>query len=160
VTVAGLVAEANRLARQGRVGVPALRSALKRRDFVGQPHPSVLEIRTARAFRAHRVRLPKAEVIAGPDGEYRLDYAIPDAMIALEVDGYVWHFSPEHKRRDEARRRQLVIEGWRLLVYTWVDVVGQPNVMVREYLTVVGSDPSRRSVAADDGSGAVGHDLD
>jgi very-short-patch-repair endonuclease len=73
----------------------------------------------------------------GPDGEYRLDYAIPDAKVALEVDGYVWHFSPEHKRSDEARRRRLVLEGWRRLVYTWVDVMREPAGLAREYLAAI-----------------------
>ncbi len=143
VTVPGVVAELGRLAKRGRPGVRALRGALRRRGLVGAPHPSVLESRTARAFRAFGVYLPEPEFTAGPDGEYRLDYAVPDARIALEVDGYVWHFSPEHKRRDEARRRRLVLDGWRPLIYTWVDVVRQPAVMVREYLTAVGQQAGR-----------------
>jgi hypothetical protein len=148
VTVKGLTAETDRLARKGRSGVPQLRAALRRRGFVGAPNPSVLESRTARAFGAHGVKLPPAEVTAGPDGEFRLDYAIPSVKVALEVDGYVWHFSPEHKRRDEARRRKLVLDGWRPLVYTWVDVTGHPEKMVREYLTLAAS-PAATSAAQD-----------
>jgi hypothetical protein len=41
---------------------------------------------------------------------------------------------PEHKRRDEARRRQLVLDGSRHLAYTWEDVTRLPDRMVREYL--------------------------
>ena len=142
VTVKGLVAELGRLAKHGRRGVPQLRTALGRRGFIGAPHPSVLESRTARVFRAHGIQIPKPEFAAGPDGEYRLDYAMPEEMIALEVDGYVWHFSPEHKQRDEARRRRLVLEGWRPLVYTWVDVTRRPELMIREFLTRDGSAPA------------------
>jgi hypothetical protein len=135
LTVGALVAEADRLSRSGRGGVRQLRAALRRRGFVGGPKPSVLESRTARAFRAHGIRLPPAEVTVGPDGDYRLDYALTDNKVALEVDGYVWHFTPEHKRRDEARRRRLVLDGWRPLVYTWLDVTQHPARMIREYLT-------------------------
>jgi hypothetical protein len=147
VRVRELVEEAARLAKPGRPGVRSLRAALRRRGMVGAPNPSVLESRTARAFLAHRVPLPKAEVTVGPEGEYRLDYALPDAMIALEVDGYVWHFSPEHKRRDEARRRDLVLAGWRPLVYTWTDVTRAPDRMVREYLAARATAPAARATA-------------
>ena len=41
----------------------------------------------------------------------------------------------EHKRRDEGRRRNLVLAGWRPLVYTWMDVARAPDRLVREYLT-------------------------
>ena len=88
------------------------------------------------------MRLPPAEVTVGPDGEYRLDYALVESKIALEVDGYVYHFSATHKTRDEARRRRLVLEGWRPLVYTWVDVTRRPDRMVREYLTLTKSAPA------------------
>jgi hypothetical protein len=158
VTVGGLVKEVERLARPGRLGAAPLRAALRRRGFVGAPRPSVLESRTARAFRTHGVRLPPAEVTVGPEGEYRLDYALVETRVALEVDGYVWHFSPEHKRRDEGRRRRLVLDGWRPLVYTWVDVKQEPARMAREYLTAASApaeDPRLGVVAA--GGPIVGH---
>jgi hypothetical protein len=150
VTVTGLTAELHRLSTRGRGGVRQLRAGLRRRGFVGGPKPSVLESRTARAFRAHGVRLPPAEVTVGSEGEYRLDYAMTESKVALEVDGYVWHFSPEHKRRDEARRRRLILDGWRPLVYTWVDVMQQPDRMVREYLTAASGVAPSQSAAAHD----------
>jgi len=147
VTVGGLTSEIGRLGRRGRSGVPMLRASLRRRGFVGAPSPSVLESRTARAFLAQGVQLPPAEVTAGPDGEYRLDFAVAEGNVALEVDGYAWHSSPEHKQRDEARRRQLVLDGWSHLVYTWEDVTRQPDRMVREYLVALaGRAPSTAEV--------------
>jgi hypothetical protein len=135
VTVAGLVAELARLSRKGRPGVRALRRELAARGFVGTPHPSVLESRLHR-LAASLVPLgiphPSIELSAGLDGEYRLDLAWPDVMLAVEVDGYVWHFSPEHVTHDEARRRRLRRMGWTLLVYTWVEVVQEPERVARE----------------------------
>jgi very-short-patch-repair endonuclease len=62
----------------------------------------------------------------GPEGEYRLDFAFPPLKLAIEVDGYVHHFSADHARRDNARRNQLQRQGWLVLVYTWRDVVREP----------------------------------
>jgi very-short-patch-repair endonuclease len=73
-------------------------------------------------------QLPTADVQvnAGPDGEYRLDVAYVRIKFAVEVDGYCWHFTPEHQRRDHARRNKLVAGGWQFLVYTWLDLKRRP----------------------------------
>jgi hypothetical protein len=42
---------------------------------------------------------------------------IPPVM--LEVDGYVWHFSPEHQDRDHERRNHLKLCGIDLYVTNW-----------------------------------------
>jgi very-short-patch-repair endonuclease len=122
-TVPGLVAELDRLGRQGRRGLGPLRRVLAARGLVGAPYPSMLESRTLRLFRAKRLPTPAIEVVTGPDGEYRLDTAYVHLQLAIEVDGYAWHFSPEHQRRDHNRRNRLQAQGWRILVYTWRDVV-------------------------------------
>jgi len=57
---------------------------------------------------------------------------VVDCRLSIEVDGYVWHFSPEHQRRDHARRNQLIRAGWTLLVYTWRDVLEQPDRVAAE----------------------------
>ena len=72
------------------------------------------------------------EFNTSPDGEYRLDFAFPVIKLAIEVDGYVWHFTPEHLQRDHARRNQLQRDGWVVLVYTWRDITADPARVVRE----------------------------
>jgi very-short-patch-repair endonuclease len=126
VTVPAMVAELGRLSSRGRPGVAALRRALQRTGLTGAPHPSVLESRTRRLLT--RFRLPPAtiELTAGATGEYRLDFAYPAIRLAVEVDGYVWHFSPQHQRRDHDRRNRLLRAGWHVLVYTWIDVTERP----------------------------------
>ncbi|MDQ1392262.1 MAG: hypothetical protein QOF30_1239 [Acidimicrobiaceae bacterium] len=117
VTVAGLEAEIDRLARPGRAGVGALRRHLVDRGFVGAPPPSVLEAHIRRLVIGLGLELPAVEYTAGDDGQYRLDLAWIAIMLAVEVDGYAFHFSPEHKERDEIRRNRLQREGWTVLVY-------------------------------------------
>ena len=132
VTTAGLEAEIGRLSRRGRPGVAVLRAHLRERGFTGAPEPSVLEAHTQRLIVRANLPLPVIECRAGDEGEYRLDLAWAAILFAVEVDGYAWHWSPEHTRRDEARRNALRDQGWTLRVYTWVDVVREPERVVRE----------------------------
>lgn len=47
-------------------------------------------------------------------GRYRLDFAFPDVMIAIEVDG--WHHGrPDTMLRDAERDRTLRSHGWTVL---------------------------------------------
>jgi very-short-patch-repair endonuclease len=136
VTVRGLVAEVGRVGRRGRAGSGPLRQVLTDRGFVGAPHPSVLESKSQRMFRRQRLPVPVFELVTGPEGEYRLDTGYPAIGLAIEFDGYVWHFSPEHLQRDHARRNRLQADGWRILVYTWRDVVREPARVGREIATL------------------------
>jgi very-short-patch-repair endonuclease len=75
-----------------------------------------------------------AEVTAGEDGEYRIDFLLSPDLI-VEVDGYVWHFSPEHKQRDDHRRNELRLAGQVVLVYSWVDVTSDPRKVIAQITT-------------------------
>ena len=81
-----------------------------------------------------RYRLPpaKAEHVAGPAGEYRIDYAYPAERLAVELYGYASHRGPEQLRKDQARHRRLTIQGWTVLVFTWRDVVNTPALVARD----------------------------
>jgi len=134
VTVAGLEAEIDRLARPGRAGPGALRRHLHDRGFIGAPPPSVLEAHFRRLVIGLGMDLPAIEHTAGDDGQYRLDVAWVAIKLAVEVDGYVWHFSPEQKERDEIRRNRLQRAGWRVLVYNWRQVLRDPDPVRREII--------------------------
>lgn len=106
----------------GRRGVGYLRLRLFERGYVGGPTPSVLESDMGRLLRKMGLPVPKAEVHAGPDGRYRIDYAYGSRRVAIEVYGYTWHHSPEQLAGDVDRQRRLTLEGWTVLIYTWQDV--------------------------------------
>lgn len=86
----------------------------------------------ARLFRRGGLPIPRAEVRAGPDGRYRIDYAFEDRLLALELYGYAWHHSPEHMARDLARQRRLTLGGWLVLIFSWPDVVYHAPRVVAE----------------------------
>lgn len=106
-----------------RRGSRALRDCLSRRGDFCIPDASVLESQMARLLLRHGVPIPEAEVRAGPGGCYRIDYAYRQCRLAVELYGFAWHHSPGQMTRDLARQRQLVLQGWRVLIYTWWDVV-------------------------------------
>jgi REase_MTES_1575/Transcriptional regulator, AbiEi antitoxin len=132
VTIAGLAAELERLARPGRDGVGVLRRHLIERGFVGAPEPSVLEAHARRLVLRSGLPLPEVELRVGEEGEYRLDIAWPAIRFTIEVDGYAWHFSPEHLRRDLSRRNVLEQLGWTIHVFTWHEVVNRPDKVIAQ----------------------------
>ena len=135
VTVEGLLAEAQRLKRSGRRGPSKLTDQLRRRAFSGAPRPSVLEARTLRLLKSARVAVSQCEVVVD-EGRYRLDVQLGERLF-IEVDGYAFHWGPEHKAYDDARRNRLRLLGLVVLVYSWRDVVNDGPRMVREALAVV-----------------------
>ncbi|MDO5682256.1 MAG: hypothetical protein Q4G46_05445 [Propionibacteriaceae bacterium] len=48
-----------------------------------------------------------------------LDVAIPRLKIALEIDGYGSHSSPEAFHTDRIRQNDLMVDGWLVLRVTW-----------------------------------------
>jgi REase_MTES_1575 len=116
-------------------GIAVLRAHLHERGHLGAPHPSVLESLMMReVFHRHRLPVPQSEVVAGWFGQYRIDFAYPELMLAIEVDGYVWHSNPEHMEADNARRNHLRTLGWHVLVYTWVQVTRNSEGTAAEIL--------------------------
>lgn len=59
-----------------------------------------------------------------------VDLAYPEQRIAIEVDGFRWHSSPEDKRRDEERQNALVLADWTVLRFSADDVRDRPHVLV------------------------------
>jgi hypothetical protein len=135
VTVAGLRAEIDRLSRPGRGGLGALRHDLRSRGYIGAPAPSVLESKLHRLVARlgpFGIPSPAVEVRAGPDDEYRLDISWVCVRLAVEVDGYVWHFSPAQVQSDNNRRNRLRLAGWTVLVYSWLDVSKDQTRVITE----------------------------
>ena len=127
----GLWAELDRRAASGRRGVAPLRGILTDRGLLEGPQPSVLEAETLRLFRRWNIVVLGREVHAGSDGQYRIDFTLLPP-VAVEVDGFAYHWSPEAKSRDEARRNHLRLAGTFLLVYTWSDIRFEERRVGRE----------------------------
>lgn len=55
-------------------------------------------------------------------GRFRLDFAWPPALVAVEADSRRWHSSAADFERDRAKHNFLVDRGWRVLRVTWRDL--------------------------------------
>lgn len=64
-------------------------------------------------------------VLQHPVGPYWLDLAYPDLMLAIEYDGRE-HLTPERARHDLARQAYVTREGWEVLRFPAVTVLGYP----------------------------------
>lgn len=134
VSVAGVERTLGRLACRGRSGAGVLRTVLDRRALGAAPADSLLEPRMARLLRAHALPAPvfQHEVRHGGRFVARVDFAYPDAGLAVEVDGYGSHSSPRAFQADLRRQNALVALGWTVLRFTWSDVVGRPEKVATE----------------------------
>jgi very-short-patch-repair endonuclease len=67
-------------------------------------------------------------VIAGR--RLRLDVAFPEHRLDVEVDGWAFHRSKEARDRDIERDNLLTQAGWRVLRFSWEDVVDRPDYVI------------------------------
>ena len=67
-----------------------------------------------------------------PVGPYKIDVAFPELKIAIETDGWAFHSDPDAFRRDRKRQNYLILQGWRVLRFTWLDLVEYPQRVIAE----------------------------
>jgi very-short-patch-repair endonuclease len=121
-TAARVRADLDRLARPGRRGVARLRRVLDRRRD-GRPAGSNLEVRMIQQLRAADLPDPVRQHEVRIAGEhYFIDLAYPERRVAIELDSREHHEGAEVFQRDRARQNDLVLAGWTILRFTWVDV--------------------------------------
>lgn len=65
-------------------------------------------------------------------GGYRLDIAFPDLKVAIEVDGWAYHSGPDEFEGDRIRQNQIVLLGWTVLRFTWLDLTTTPDRVIAE----------------------------
>ncbi len=70
---------------------------------------------------------PVAQYPAPWDRNRRLDFAFPDARVAIEVDGYRFHATRKRFDGDRARDRAALRAGWRIVRVTWSDLEQRPD---------------------------------
>jgi len=116
------------LGRQGRNGRGALREALETWLFDGRPPDSVLEVIFARLCHEHGLPLPEFQVEVPTDGTViRVDAMWPASRLVAEVDGLHAHATAAQLQADLGRQNRLVALGYRVLRFTWHDVVQRPT---------------------------------
>lgn len=127
VTTAQLLEAAAALAPA--TGRPQVREAVARTDPRAE---SVLETLCRLVLEDGGLRPFETQYVvrAGRGTVARVDLAWPDHRLVVEVDGFAFHADRAAYRNDRRRGNALVLAGWRVLRFTWEDVVGSPSVVV------------------------------
>lgn len=106
-------------------GAPALRQLAGLVDpSAGSVLESLLRVLLVTAGLAprtqHEVRDRDGALVA------RVDFCFPHARLVVEADGFAFHSDRAAYRSDRARMNELERLGWRVLRFTWEDVVHRP----------------------------------
>ena len=135
----------NEVGRPGRNGAGVLGKVLDERALGRVAPDGLLEPRMARLLRD--AGLPPAVyhyVITTPDGVFvaEVDFAYPERLLAIEVDGYAVHGTPRAMAKDFVRQNGLVPYRWHVLRFTWHQVVRTPAAVagtIAEALAALGA---------------------
>ena len=152
--VAEAVVAVDSALRQDRVSVEELTGALRDlpagrgRDRVARAlllldpaSGSVLE--TLCRVLLHQAGLAPAETqldVRDSKGRWigRVDFAWPDQLLVVETDGFAFHADRQSYRTDRRRGNALVLEGGRVLRFSWEDVVERPDEVVATVRAALG----------------------
>ncbi|HUP87676.1 MAG TPA: DUF559 domain-containing protein [Acidimicrobiales bacterium] len=134
-SIAAVEWELSRVARPGRRGTGPLREVLDRHALLEEPPDGMLEPRFARLCKLAALPMP---VFQHRVGRFKIDFAYPDLMIAIEVDGYGPHSSRSAFQSDRDRQNHLVGLGWTVLRFTWSDVVKRPEHVAKVVADAIG----------------------
>ena len=120
----------DRRLRAGRgPGCPERRSVA---GLVDQRAGSVLESLLRILLHEHGILAPSTQHPITADGRVvqRVDFCWPVQRLVVEADGFAFHSDRDAYRRDRRRMNQLESLGWRVLRFSWEDVVDRPSYVV------------------------------
>jgi very-short-patch-repair endonuclease len=58
---------------------------------------------------------------------YRVDVGFPGPKVAIEADGFAFHSGSEEFQIDRERQNVIVLHGWQVLRFTWLDLTEYPD---------------------------------
>ncbi len=61
-----------------------------------------------------------------------MDFAYPDARIAIEIDGYEYHSDRDPFQKDRTRSNRMGLGEWLVLRYTKDDLTLRPEMVAEE----------------------------
>lgn len=122
------------LGRQGRNGVGPLRLLYDEIDARSRPPDSPAEPRLARLLRDIRPRPQFQQDVSDVTGRWlgRADWYVDEALLTIELNGYVAHSSVDAHEHDHRRRARFKAAGIDVLEYTPKRVWSEPQVVRRE----------------------------
>lgn len=128
-----LIARHLELVRRGRPGTARARRVLSALDPALAVAESDLETQLCLLIERAGLPAPVLQhrmVIAGR--HVRIDVAYPDRRLAIEGDGFEFHSDRDVFEDDRARQNALVLDGWRVLRFTWRQICCDPEGVAAE----------------------------
>ena len=128
LTVSQVRALRDALGRPGRNGTGIVRAILDGKLLYLGKEESELEKRFTALAKRYGVPPLTLQHQVWENGRFvaRVDAARPEIKLAIEVDGFEHHSTPEAFQMDRSRQNHLVALGWTVLRFTWHDVVHRP----------------------------------
>jgi len=111
---------------KGSYGIPRLLAALERGE-IKRGGTTWLERRFLSVLAGRGLPRPETQVVLSRAGDklIRVDFHYRDKGIVIEVLGYRWHRTKAQMNRDAERANRLLLEGNRVLQFTYDDVVSR-----------------------------------
>lgn len=122
-----------------RRGATALRAVLR----TYTPEPAFTRSDLEKRFLAlcAEAGLPRPSVNNFSDG-FEIDFVWPDRRLMVEVDSYRHHGTRAAFERDRRRDQDLTAAGWRVVRFTWRQVIDEPErVVARLHSLLAGQRP-------------------
>jgi very-short-patch-repair endonuclease len=119
------------LRNKGRWGSPAARRMLQAADDgtksqAEREFAKLLRRATLTGWRAN-------QKVVG----YEVDFHFRDAKLVVEVDGFAFHTDPEAFERDRRKQNALVLAGYQVLRFTWIDLTQYPDRVIELVLQAI-----------------------
>jgi len=119
-------------ARMGTPGAVTIKALIDARSAETGVPQSVFETKLLRAMKSAGLPQPVLQHEIRERGRLIavVDFAFPDARLAIEAEGYRWHSGRRRFEHDLARRNALTALGWRVIHATWRDL-NDPCALIR-----------------------------
>jgi very-short-patch-repair endonuclease len=98
------------------------------------PPASRLEAKVAERLKQSDLPRPESQWEVRDGGRLlaRVDFAYPEAKLAIEADGYRFHSGRAAWQRDRVRSNALTSRGWLVLRVTWDDLSRRSDEVAAE----------------------------
>ena len=130
----------HRVARRGRNGVGPMRNVLMERLGWNNVTESMMEDEFLRIMKAAGVDLPEPQLSIHRRGGRliaRVDFVYHQYKLVIELDGERYHSDRDSFRKDRRKQNALVLEGYRVLRFTYFDVFAAPEYVVSQVVAAI-----------------------
>lgn len=105
-----------------------------------------LEKQMRKLLESEKIPFEKQKWLNYEGKTYRVDFALKDARIIVEVDGSYWHNREDRRVKDEERDQLLERNGWKVLRYTDVNLRVRARECIDEIKRVLANDHHHYSI--------------